>query len=114
MDVKKKSAIAAYIKTFGNITQACQILGIDNSTFHRWKQKDKKFAKALEDAQPKERDFLESKAVSRINKGSDSVLIFALKTKAKSRGWVDQDTGADGKPLVLNNFNGRAASNLRG
>jgi len=106
LDVKKKATIEAYIKTFGNITQTCNVVGIERKTFYNWKQKDKDFKKAIEEAQPKERflDFLESKAVKRINDGSDSVLIFALKTKAKSRGWVEKQeielSGNKDKPIV--------------
>lgn len=106
MDVKKKATINAYIKTFGNVTQTCNLVGLDRSTFYEWKEKDKEFKKAIEEAQPKERflDFLESKAVKRINDGSDSVLIFALKTKAKSRGWVEKQeielSGNKDKPIV--------------
>lgn len=106
MDIKKKGALEAYIKTFGNITQTCKSIGIDNSTFHRWKNNDPEFKAAIENAQPEERflDFLEAKAAERINKGSDSVLIFALKTKGKKRGWVEKQeielSGKENAPIL--------------
>jgi hypothetical protein len=106
MNIKKKATLKAYVNSFGNITQTCQIAGIDRQTFYNWKDSDPKFKKALEDAQPKERfkDFLESKAVSRINKGSDKILLHALKTKAKDRGWSEKQeielSGNQDKPIL--------------
>ena len=106
MDVKKKSAIQAYIKTFGNVTQTCKTVGIERKTFYNWKEADPEFKAAIESAQPEERflDFLEAKAAERINKGSDAVLIFALKTKGKSRGWVEKKelelSGKENAPIL--------------
>lgn len=106
MNVKKKATIKAYISTFGNVTQTCKSVGIERKTFYNWKEADKKFAKAIEEAEPKERflDYLEAKALQRINKGSDKILLHALKTKAKKRGWSEKQEltikGDKKKPLI--------------
>lgn len=102
----KKRYIEAWGKSFGNITQTCKAIGITRQCYHNWLKNDPDFKKALEDVEPDERflDFLEAKAAERINKGSDAVLIFALKTKGKKRGWIERRelevSGDKDKPLT--------------
>ena len=89
---KKKAFQEAYKKAFGNVTQSCNAIGIDRSTYYDWIKKDSKFKKKIEELEPEERfmDFLESKLVERINKGDTTSIIFALKTKAKKRGYIER------------------------
>ncbi len=107
MDKKivKKGFIEAYEKSFGNILVSCKTVGIARQTYYNWIEKDLEFKEKIKSIEPKERflDFLEGKLVEKINNGDTSSLIFALKTKAKSRGYVERQeiTGADGIP---NNF----------
>ena len=91
-DFKKKAFQEAYKKAFGNVTQSCNAIGIDRSTYYDWIKKDAKFKKDIEELEPEERfmDFLESKLVERINKGDTTSIIFALKTQAKKRGYVER------------------------
>ena len=78
---------------------------IARQTYYNWIKNDLEFKEKIKTIEPKERflDFLEGKLVEKINNGDTSSLIFALKTKAKSRGYVERQeiTGADGIP---NNF----------
>jgi transposase-like protein len=92
IDFKKRAFQEAYKKAFGNVTQSCNAIGIDRSTYYDWIKKDEKFKKQIEELEPEERfmDFLESKLVERINKGDTTSIIFALKTKAKKRGYVER------------------------
>lgn len=89
---RKKAFSDAYIKTFGNVSQTCNAIGIDRSTYYDWLKKDKEFKKHIESLEPQERfmDFLESKLVEKINNGDTASIIFALKTKAKPRGYVER------------------------
>lgn len=91
-DFKKKAFQEAYKKTFGNVTQTCNAIGIDRTTYYDWIKKDPKFKKQIEELEPEERfmDFLESKLVEKINGGDTTSIIFALKTKAKKRGYVER------------------------
>lgn len=91
-NIKKKALIEAYIKSFGNVTQACNAVGLSRETFYRWQREDKSFKNAIEKAEPEERfmDFLESKLVEKINGGDTTSIIFALKTKGKKRGYIER------------------------
>lgn len=104
MDTKltKKAFLDVYEKTFGNITQSCKLVGIVRQTYYNWEKNDAEFKQQLINIEPKERflDFLENKLVDKINDGDTTSLIFALKTKAKIRGYVERQeiTGAEGLP----------------
>ena len=91
-DFKKKAFQEAYKKAFGNVTQSCNAIGIDRSTYYDWIKKDSKFKKEIEELEPEERfmDFLESKLVEKINGGDTTSIIFALKTKGKKRGYIER------------------------
>jgi hypothetical protein len=90
--ITKKAFLDAYSKTFGNITQSCNAIGIHRSTYYKWLKADKDFVNQLNEIEPEERfmDFLESKLVQKINGGDTASIIFALKTKAKPRGYVER------------------------
>lgn len=92
MEAKKKSFLKAFKKSYGNIAKSCKAVSIVRQTYYNWLKSDKDFKDAVEGFEPEEDflDFLEDKAVQRINEGSDSVLIFALKAKGKKRGWVEK------------------------
>ena len=101
----KKAFLKAYQNTFGNVSASCQIVGIVRQTYYNWTKNDPEFVQQLEDTEPQERfmDFLENKLVDKINSGCTTSLIFALKTKAKPRGYVERQeiTGADGYPTEI-------------
>lgn len=84
--------LLAYKKHYGNISEACKSIRIDRTTYYKWLESDKAFKEKIENLSPEEDflDFLESSASKRIKEGSDSVLIFALKTKARKRGWNEK------------------------
>jgi len=92
MDLKKKNFIKAYKKSYGNISESCRAVSISRTAYYKWMKTDEEFKSEIEGVQPDEDflDFLEHKAKERIEEGSDSVLIFALKAKGKSRGWIEK------------------------
>lgn len=92
MEAKKQSFIKAFKKSYGNIAKSCKAVSIVRQTYYNWLKNDPAFKAEIEGIQPEEDflDFLENKAVERINEGSDSVLIFALKAKGKKRGWIEK------------------------
>lgn len=90
--LKKKAFIQAYVKAFGNVTVACQAVEVDRATFYQWMKTNKEFKTQIESLEPQEVfcDFLESKLVSRVQKEDTTAIIFALKTKAKHRGYIEK------------------------
>lgn len=92
MDLLKQAFIKAWCKTFGNITQTCQLVDISRRTYYDWMQDDPEFKNAIDNSEPLELklDFVESKIVKRINEGSDAVLIMTAKTLGKKRGYVER------------------------
>jgi hypothetical protein len=99
----KKGFIEAYQKSFGNISQSCKAIGIARQTYYNWLEQDEEFKIELKSVEPSELflDFLESKLIERVNKGDTTATIFALKTKGKSRGYIERQeiTGAEGTKL---------------
>jgi len=91
MEPKKESFVKAYKKTYGNVAKSCKSVSISRQTYYNW-LKDPEFKAKIDNIEPEEDflDFLEDKAKERIEAGSDSVLIFALKAKGKKRGWIEK------------------------
>ena len=105
----QKKFLIAYKKHFGNISKACKSAGIDRSMYYYWSNNDAEFKSTIDNIEPEEDflDFLEDKAKERIEAGSDSVLIFALKAKGKKRGWIEkqiieQEKNDEGKEIDYN------------
>ena len=92
MDVKKTAFIDAYKKTFGNITQSCNAIGVHRQTFYDWCNNDQEFKEVIDAVEPQEVfiDFAENALVKRISEGDTTAIIFALKTKGKKRGYVER------------------------
>ena len=92
MELKKKSFIEAFEKSFGNVSQACRSVGITRATFYNWKNDDPEFLEALEAIEPQEVfvDFAENALAKKIKDGDTTAIIFALKTKGKKRGYVER------------------------
>jgi hypothetical protein len=99
----KKAILLALEKSLGVVTEACRKVGVGRTTFYVWLKEDKEFAAKVKDVQDIALDFVESKLFENIRDGKTSEMIFYLKTKGKSRGYIERQeiTGADGLP---NNF----------
>jgi len=90
--IRKKAFIETFKKTFGNVSQTCKVLELDRSTYYKWLKEDEDFKNEIETVEPKELflDFTESKLVEKINTGDTTAIIFTLKTKGKSRGYIER------------------------
>lgn len=101
----KKAFIDAYTNSFGNISQSCKAVGIVRQTYYNWRTEDKEFANTIDSLEPKEvfLDFVESKLVEKINAGDTTSIIFALKTKGKSRDYIERQevSGPEGYPAKV-------------
>lgn len=99
----KKAVLKALESTLGVVTEACRRTGCGRTTYYGWLKDDAEFAAKVKGVQDIALDFVESKLFENIREGKTSEMIFYLKTKGKSRGYIERQeiTGADGLP---NNF----------
>lgn len=91
LPLRKRIFYAAMIKSFGNISQACQVAGIKRATYRKWLKDDPAFYELIEGGDFEERllDFAESKLVNKLNEGDIIAILFTLKTKGKRRGYIE-------------------------
>ena len=86
----KKALIEALEKSLGIVTTACKIVKCDRSTFYKYINEDKAFAKEVKLIDDLVLDFVESKLHKQISNGNPVSTIFYMKTKGKSRGYVER------------------------
>lgn len=87
---QKKRAMAKAMKVgLGNISAACEAVGITRQTHYTWLKKDKKYKQSVEDIGELTIDFVETQLLKNIKAGKEASAIFFLKTKAKSRGYIE-------------------------
>ena len=89
-DIKKRQIIEALKMSNGVVKNAVEQVGIHRSTFYDWIHQDEKFAREVNSIREGAIDFVESQMFKRIKEGSDTMIIFFLKTQAKSRGYVEK------------------------
>lgn len=105
----KKALLEALRQTLGVVTPACEKVGIDRRTYYRWMEKDEKFREQVKDIENVALDFAESQLHKQIKNGEVSSTIFFLKTKGKSRGYIekqeiDHTSGGNTLPPVIINI----------
>ena len=100
-DINKKAMISALEASLGIATTACRQVGISRETHYRWMQDDPSYKQAVEDIANITLDFAESQLHKQIKDGNPTSTIFYLKTKGKSRGYIErQEVEVSGpKPL---------------
>ena len=90
MDAKKQAVVQALKVSFGNITTACEQVGITRTTFYRWKAEDPEFKEVVENIDEYLLDFAEHSLFKQIRDGNTTATIFYLKTKGKHRGYIEK------------------------
>jgi hypothetical protein len=90
----------AIVDSFGNLSQAANMLKVERATLYRWIEQDA-LEEAVQEGRNKRLDFVEGKLDQKINSGDTTAIIFFLKTQGKSRGYVERQevTGKDGSKL---------------
>ena len=86
---RKKAMVEALKKSLGIVTTACKIVGIDRQTHYNWLAEDAKYAEQVEAIKDIALDFAESQLYKRMQNGSDTAIIFYLKTQGKKRGYIE-------------------------
>jgi len=89
-DTIKKEMLSALKETLGVVAPACEMVGISRNTHYVWMKSDADYKLAVDDLLEFQIDFVESKLFSNINNGDISSTIFYLKTKGKSRGYIER------------------------
>jgi hypothetical protein len=87
---KKNAMIAALTKSLGIISAACKQVNIARITHYEWMKTDEKYRQAVEEINESAVDFAEGKLLHKINTGDTIATIFYLKTKGKSRGYIEK------------------------
>lgn len=98
----KRDLLEALRKSLGNVTNACQAVGVDRTVFYRYLKEDEEFSASVNEVNDVALDFVESKLMQQINQGNTACIIFYLKTQGKKRGYIERseiDHTTDGQPL---------------
>lgn len=101
----KNALIEALKQTLGVATSACKIVGVDRTTFYKYLNEDPVFATQVKDIQEVAIDFAESKLYEQIKENNTTATIFYLKTKGKTRGYVERqeiEHSGEIKEIVVN------------
>ena len=89
--IKKESMLKALEKSLGIVTVACKNSDVPRSTYYKWLNEDEDFALAVKEIENIALDFAESQLHKQISDNSTPATIFYLKTKGKSRGFIEQN-----------------------
>lgn len=100
--------LTSYEKSLGVLKVACEATGMCRKTIWEWRKKYPEFDERCHECEEVAIDFVESsmfKKIERGTKGSESLIIFYLKTKGKSRGYIERqevDMSAEVKGITVN------------
>ena len=98
---RKKALVEALEKSLGVVSTACKAASISRDTHYRWLKEDPEYKAQVEELSEVAVDFAESHLHKLIRDGNPAATIFFLKTKGKSRGYVERQeiAVAEKKPL---------------
>lgn len=93
-----QQVINAIKEADGYVSKTASLLGCSVQTVYNYRNNYPTVATVWHDVREKRHDFVENALHKRIKEGSDTAIIFYLKTQAKDRGYVERQehTGADG------------------
>ena len=103
--IKKEAILQALENSLGVVTVACKQADVPRSTYYKWLNEDKDFAKQVKEIENIALDFAESQLHSQMKDGSTSATIFYLKTKGKKRGYIERselDLTSGDEPVKIN------------
>jgi transposase-like protein len=104
MNENQKLFLAALENNAGNISEACVKAGIGRTTYYLWLEQSEQFKQAADEVKESLIDLAENKLIEKIKEGDVKSIIFFLKTKGKSRGYIERTeqaiSGSIGLPKV--------------
>lgn len=86
----KNDLLEALEKNLGLITPACKETGVSRDTYYKWLEKDEVFRKRVQEINEIALDFVESQLFKKIKDGSERSILFFMKYKARSRGYIEK------------------------
>jgi hypothetical protein len=82
--------VEALSKSLGVVAVACKEVGICRQTHYDWYKNDPEYKTAVDDISEDAIDFAESMLYRQIEAKDTTATIFYLKTKGKSRGYIER------------------------
>ncbi len=89
-DIHKKAMVEAMKQSLGIVSEACKIAGVCRQQHYTWLKDDSEYKKDIDDISEDAIDFAETALRKKIAKGDTTAIIFYLKTKGKSRGYIEK------------------------
>lgn len=86
----KKDVLEALERSLGIVSTACEKAGINRSTHYDWLKSDPEYKEAVRLIEERTIDFAESHLHALIKDKNPAAVIFFLKTKGKTRGYVER------------------------
>ncbi len=87
---QQKDFLTVFNKVGGNISMACRQANIKSrTTYYRWLENEE-FRDAVENVNESFIDLAESQLRAAVSRGDMNAVFFLLKTKGKSRGYVER------------------------
>lgn len=90
LTIKQKKFIEAFEKQATNISRACKKIGIDRQTHYNWYSANSTYKRKIDEISESMIDFAESMLYKNMKDGKESSILFFLKTRGKSRGYVEK------------------------
>ena len=97
----KKALLEALKSSLGIVSEACEVVGVDRSTYYRYYNDDEVFRNECNDIENLVIDFAESKLYEQIKGNNTTAIIFYLKTKGKRRGYYEQSVNLNRNENLL-------------
>lgn len=96
--VNKAEMLKALEQSLGIVTKACLAVGIERKTHYLWLENDADYAASVAAIQEQALDHVEDKLFKLIDGMETAAVIFYLKTKGKSRGYIERVQTQEVKP----------------
>ena len=87
---RKDNFLIAFESNLGNVAKACKAVGISRTTFYEWSNTSDTFSERTEEIREGLLDLAETALLENIKDGNVQSIIFFLKTKGKTRGYVER------------------------
>jgi len=101
MEKRKQDFLNLFEQKANNIMLTCKAIGIERATYYQWYKEDDEFKEKVEHLNEGQIDFAETALKKQIQDGNITAIIFFLKTKGRSRGYVERTelvgTGIDNR-----------------